>query len=151
MDRDMTVPCAGGVINIRAGAIIMKNGRLLMVKSADRDFYYSVGGRIHMGETAQDAVMREVFEETGVFMAVERLGFVHENYFHRPDGVLVYEIASFFYMVVPDDFAPVAGDLSADRLEWVDLDSDCTLYPDFFKTQLKHPRPGITYFLTDER
>ena len=31
MNIDMTVPCADGIINIRVGAIIMKNGKLLMV------------------------------------------------------------------------------------------------------------------------
>ena len=32
------------------------------------DYYYSIGGGVHMGETAEDAVKREVFEETGVAM-----------------------------------------------------------------------------------
>ena len=31
MDRDMTVPCEDGLINLRVGAIIMKNGKILMV------------------------------------------------------------------------------------------------------------------------
>ena len=30
MSMDMTVPCENGVINIRAGAIIMKDGKILM-------------------------------------------------------------------------------------------------------------------------
>ena len=29
---------------------------------------HSIGGGVHMGETAEDAVKREVFEETGVAM-----------------------------------------------------------------------------------
>ena len=32
------------------------------------DYYYSIGSGVHMGETAEDAVKREVFEETGVDM-----------------------------------------------------------------------------------
>lgn len=30
------------------------------------DYYYSIGGAVHMGETSEEAVKREVFEETGV-------------------------------------------------------------------------------------
>lgn len=47
-----------------------------------RNYLYSVGGRIKFGETAQEAVVREVPEETGVKMEIDRLGFVHENYFY---------------------------------------------------------------------
>ena len=153
--HDMTVPCGDGLLNIRVGAIIMEGGQVLMVKSADRNFYYSVGGRVQMGETAREAVEREVLEETGVPMAADRLGFVHENYFYgdmpATQGKLIYEISFFFYMKVPEDFVPVAGDLAQDRLECVDLDSSNTLYPDFFKTELKHPTEEIRHFLTDER
>ena len=31
MAKDMSVPCDDGIINIRVGAIIMKNGKILMV------------------------------------------------------------------------------------------------------------------------
>ena len=45
MNKDMCVVCDDGFLNIRAGAIIMKDGKLLMV-SNDRDYLYSVGGRV---------------------------------------------------------------------------------------------------------
>ena len=78
MNNDMCVACDDGILNIRAGAIIMKDGKLLMVGN-ERNYLYSVGGRIKFGETAQEAVVREVLEETGVKMEIDRLGFVHEN------------------------------------------------------------------------
>ena len=53
---DMCVPCGDGILNIRVGAIIMKNGKALMVKSKFGDYCYSVGGRIRFGETAAEAV-----------------------------------------------------------------------------------------------
>lgn len=36
-----------------------------------------------MGETAEDAVKREVLEETGVAYEADRLAFIHENFFLR--------------------------------------------------------------------
>ena len=73
MQQDMTVPCGNGLINLRVGAIIQKDGRILMVGNRNRpDYLYSVGGRIRFGETAEEAVVREVWEETGVSMEIDR-------------------------------------------------------------------------------
>ena len=63
MDRDMTVPCEDGLINLRVGAIIMKNGKILMVGNNRAEYLYSVGGRIKFGETSEEAVVREWIEE----------------------------------------------------------------------------------------
>lgn len=96
MSKDMCVVCDDGFLNIRAGAIIIKDGKLLMVGNNRDNYLYSVGGRLKFGETAEEAVVREVFEETGVKMEIDRLGFVHENYFYgdAPYNLnkLIYEI-----------------------------------------------------------
>ena len=41
----MCVPCGEGLVNIRVGALILKDGKILMVESS-RGYLYSVGGRI---------------------------------------------------------------------------------------------------------
>lgn len=159
MNQDMCVACDQGILNIRAGAIIMKDGKVLMVGNERSDYLYSVGGRIKFGETAEEAVVREVFEETGVKMEIDRLGFVHENYFYgdAPSnlGKLIYEISFFFYMKVPDDFAPISEsfteDHSKEHLKWVCVDEKTQIYPAFFRTELKDPADGVKHFVTDER
>ena len=156
--KDMCIVCGDGILNIRAGAIIMKDGKLLMVGN-DRNYLYSVGGRLKFGETAAEAVVREVFEETGVKMEIDRLGFVHENYFYGDapsnQNKLIYEISFFFYMKVPDTFAPVSDSFvegnSKERLVWVALDEDIQIYPEFFKTELKNSSDTVKYFTTDGR
>ena len=156
--KDMCIVCGDGILNIRAGAIIMKDGKLLMVGN-DRNYLYSVGGRLKFGETAAEAVVREVFEETGVQMEIDRLGFVHENYFYgdAPSNrnKLIYEISFFFYMKVPDTFVPVSDSFvegnSKERLVWVALDEDIQIYPEFFKTELKNQSDTVKYFTTDGR
>ena len=105
MGVDITVPCGDGIVNGRVGAIRLKDGKFLMAGNRRFDYLYSVGGRIQFGETAQEAVIREVREETGRELELDRLGFVHESFFqadfgaHR--GKLFYEIAFYFYMKTP--------------------------------------------------
>ena len=158
MNKDMYVVCDNGILNIRAGAIIIKDGKLLMVGN-NRDYLYSVGGRVKFGETAEEAVVREVFEETGVKMEIDRLGFVHENYFYgdAPSNFnkLIYEISFFFYMKVPDTFEPISEsfteDKSRERLVWISPDEDIKIYPEFFRTELKNPTNTVKYFTKDGR
>ena len=159
MNKDMCVSCDDGILNIRVGAIIMKDGKILMVGNERANYLYSVGGRIKFGETAEEAIVREVFEETGVKMEIDRLGFVHENYFYgdAPSnlGKLIYEISFYFYMKVHSDFAPISEsfteDNSKEHLTWVSLDEDIKMYPEFFRTELKNQADTVKHFVTDER
>lgn len=159
MPQDMCVPCGEGLVNLRVGAVIVKDGRLLMAGNDRSDYLYSVGGRIRFGETAEEAVVREVREETGVTMPVKRLAFVHENYFHGDAptnrGKLIYELSFYFIMDVPDGFEPVsesfAEDGAKEYLRWVLPDTPLTLYPSFFRAEALSPPDGVTFFRTDER
>lgn len=159
MNKDMCVACDDGILNIRVGAIIMKDGKILMVGNERANYLYSVGGRIKFGETAEEAIVREVLEETGTKMEIDRLGFVHENYFYgdAPSnlGKLIYEISFFFYMKVPSEFSPIsesfAEDDSKEYLKWVSLDEDIKMYPEFFRTELKNPMDTVKHFVKDER
>ena len=72
----------------RAAAIIIEDECVLFVGNQSENYYYSVGGGVHVGEKAEDAVVREVFEETGVHYEVDRLAVIHENFFNENSGSL---------------------------------------------------------------
>ena len=156
MNNDLSVKTEGGILNIRVGAIIMKGEEFLMVENDLFDHMYSVGGRIKFGETAEEAVVREVYEETGTKMEVDRLGFVHEVFFPGDSlvkrGNIVHEFSFFFYMKVPENFEPVCNSFSEDgvkeRLMWIKADHPKKYYPEFFKTELKNPSKEIKHFVT---
>ena len=75
MGSDCTVEIDEGYINIRVGAIIMKDDKFLMVGNENYDYLYSVGGRIKFGETAEDmelkcnSVTDENFEEKLIWVS----------------------------------------------------------------------------------
>lgn len=156
---DMSIPCGEGLVNLRVGAVIVKDHKILMAGNPKNDYLYSVGGRIKFGETAEEAVVREVLEETGTMLAVDRLAFIQENYFYGDapgkKGKLIYEVAMYFLMQVPEDFEPVKQGMAeggeTEWYQWVAPDTPQTLYPDFFRTDALHPAPGVTYYVNDER
>ena len=156
MSKDLSVKTEDGILNIRVGAIIMKDDKFLMVGNNIFDHLYSVGGRVHFGETAEEAVVREVYEETGVKMEIDRLGFIHECFFPGDTefrkGNIVHEISFFFYMKVPKDFEPVCYSFTEDGnpeyLKWITTDDPQTFYPEFFRTELKNPSHNIKHFVT---
>ena len=137
----------------------MKEDKVLMVGNENSDYLYSVGGRVKFGETAEEAIVREVQEETGVKLEIEKLGFIHENYFKGDSptkfGKLIYEISFFFYMKTPPDFEPTCSSFTEDKyrehLIWIPLNTTKIIYPEFFRQELKNPSNHLRHFITDER
>ena len=72
----------------RVGAIIIEEEKILFVRNRREEFYYTVGGGVRLGETSEEAIEREVYEETGLKYEVDRIAFIHEYFFNlRVDDI----------------------------------------------------------------
>jgi ADP-ribose pyrophosphatase YjhB (NUDIX family) len=154
---DLTFKTEIGKFNYRVGAIIIHHGKLLMVKNNKAPYFYSVGGRVKLHETAEEAIKREVFEETGLHMDVERLGYVHENLFTESvTKERFHELSFFFYMKEIDELDTICMSFLEngvkEELQWIPLSEleETYLYPEFFKERLFHPSIGVEHILTVE-
>lgn len=98
-EMDLTFKTGPGRFNYRVGAIIIHNGKYLLMRNPEAPYLYSVGGRVHYGETTQEAVVREVQEETGIDLDVERPLFFQEQIFDEEvSKEHVHEIAVYYLM-----------------------------------------------------
>ena len=144
----------------RAGAIIIENGCVLFAGNANEDYLYSIGGGVHMGETAEDAVLREVFEETGVHYEIDRLAVIHENFFNENAGSLkglnCHEI-SFYFLMKPRGTQELHSNSytygAKEEMHWIPIEEldKYKAFPSFLKEYLGRENAGIEHIITDER
>lgn len=144
----------------RAAAIIVEDNCVLFAGNDVDDYYYSIAGGVHLGETSEEAVKREVFEETGVEYEVDRLAVIHENFFVGSSdlsGVDCHEIA-FYYIMKPkgnknlNSQSVTMGGIK-ENMYWIPIDEleKYNAYPTFMKEYLKSEHTGIKNIITDER
>lgn len=91
------------IFGVRATALILKDQKLFLSYREDTKKYYTIGGAVKVGESTEDAVIREVKEELGIAVAVKQLAFIVENQFTAVDKG---EMIDFHYLVEPLEEVP---------------------------------------------
>lgn len=64
---------AANVLKIAAAVVSDPDGRLLLVRKHNTSFYMQPGGKIDAGETALEALCRELQEEIGLHISEDQL------------------------------------------------------------------------------
>jgi 8-oxo-dGTP pyrophosphatase MutT (NUDIX family) len=127
----------------RVAGIAIHDSHLLLEYSRRHDFWFLPGGRGELLEPSRETILREMYEELGTTVCIERLLWIVENFFiHRGRGG--HEIAFYFLITIPPDpslhnrTGPFTrpnelGDLQT--FQWWHLDQleQITLYPTFLK------------------
>lgn len=131
----------------RAGAIIIEDGYILFVGSENSNYLYTVGGGVHMGETAEDCVKREVYEETGRKYEIDRLAAVCENFFKGNGGIidsLDCHCLELYFVMKSKRIKDLKGnsynaDGDKEELKWIPIDKidEYNIKPSFLKEKIK--------------
>jgi len=109
---------------VGVGAVIVCDGKILLVKrrgEPGRGKWSVPGGLVELGETVEEAVIREVKEETGLDVAEPELIDVVDNIVRDEKGEIKW------HFIILDFFVKVrGGELrasdDAEEIRWVPLD-----------------------------
>lgn len=143
---DITFDTSEGRFNYRVCAILLQGDRLLAMHDERSPYYYLPGGRVRMGERAEDAVLREVREELGIDARIVRPLWLSQSFFNEDVLRLDYhELCLYFLLDASETDLPARGETFTLRerhhtltFDWLPFDrlKDEYLYPLFLKTEI---------------
>lgn len=101
MDLQDYAACRRTFVRNSARAIIIRDGRIAMVRSLKYDYYKFPGGGIEAGEDPIDALIRETREEAGLLVlpqSIRAYGYVHRIQRSDRDAEECFVQDNFYYL-----------------------------------------------------
>ena len=96
---DISYVSGSDKFNYRVCAVILSDGKLLAMHDERSPYYYLPGGRVKLGETAEQTVLREVREELGITPAIVRPLWLNQAYFTEDvDHLHYHELCVYFLL-----------------------------------------------------
>jgi ADP-ribose pyrophosphatase YjhB (NUDIX family) len=131
--------------NYRVAAVCLRERHVLLHRGVKDDFWTLPGGRPELYESSHDALVREMQEEMGLRVEIQRLLWVVENFFEY-EGEQAHELSFFYLMSLPknsghDDVRKDSTGFEGDIpiiFRWFPIErlAEVPLYPTFLKIAL---------------
>ena len=143
---DISFITENGKFNYRVCAMMISDGKILAMRNERVPYYYLPGGRVKMGETAEDAVIREVREELDITPKIVRPLWLNQAFFKEDvDGLNYHELCIYFLTDITDTDLLTRGNKFAGAeanhehiFEWLEFGrlKDEYFYPLFLKKDI---------------
>jgi len=152
---DFQVDAIHGGFTYRVASLIINKNKLLVSKHIDHPCYYTVGGRVKLNETSVEAIVREVLEETGLTLEIDKLVAVQERFF-KYYGKNHHEIVFFYLMKYSEDINILDGTYTdqgkMETLHWLPIDEleHINIVPNFLETYLTKISENIIHIISKE-
>lgn len=149
---DISFKTGSYTFNYRAAALIEHEERYLLTTTPEIDFWFLPGGRVKVGESALEAMGRELHEELGLTGQTAQLRWIVENFFTL-GGERFHEIGFYFAVSLPPDadfiYRESFSHDPAWEFCWFDLAAIQVLdiRPSFLKSKLGQVPLGLSHIV----
>ena len=145
---DISFQTENGKFNDRVCGMIISDGKILAMHDQRSPYYYLPGGRVQIGETYEEAVVRELREELGIEASIIRPLWLNQAFFTEDvDHLRYHELCLYFLMDISgtellsrgDQFACTDAENGRPlRFEWLSFErlKDEYFYPLFLKEKI---------------
>ena len=151
---DISITSGNQKFNYRVCALIINDGKVLALHGQQMPYYYLPGGRVKIGESAETAVIREVWEEIGINARIIRPLWLNQAFFSAgDDNTRYHELCLYFLMDITNTdllsrgktFTVAEGTL-LHTFEWVEFErlNELNFIPRFLKQDIYHLPDNIT-------
>ncbi len=97
---DIALKNEDGIFKLRVCGALKVGEKFLLIKHEDSNFFCLPGGHVEHGEDSETAAKREMEEELGFPVKLEKLLGIDQNFFPLSNGKSFHEIA-FYYLFSP--------------------------------------------------
>lgn len=161
MKKDCCITIDKSWFRYRAAGLVVEDGKILFITNKEVDYYYTVGGGVHMGEKAEECVRREMKEETGIDYEIDHLAVICENFFDGHgwaiDGLDCHCLEFYFLMkskgITDLICESVGANNMKEELAWIPIDQieNYNIKPTFLKDRMSEIINGnsILHIVTD--
>ena len=140
---DLTFRLQEGTFNFRVAAVMVRDGKLLVMQDPESPYWYLPGGRVHLHERAEDALMREMEEELGISPKIVRPLWLVQNFYqedvnreqyHELGMYVLVDVSGTDLMERGEEFS-TREDGQVNTFRWVEFEKleGMYLYPLFIK------------------
>jgi len=153
---DISFKSPEGAFNYRAAAIIVHEGRILILQDEGIPHDYLPGGRVHLREPAETALARELREELDMDLPPHRLVFMAESFFTLNE-TRYHELCLYYLLEAPaellsrgDSFTRIEGN-EVHHFRWVDFAelAHLSFFPIFLKARIFSLPPSPEFVSMD--
>ncbi|MGM9878930.1 MAG: NUDIX hydrolase [Bacilli bacterium] len=157
-EKDINVKICDVLLNIRAVAVIEKDGKVLFQKRKQDEFWALPGGKVRVGEQSVDTIKRELQEELNINrFEIKRCNSVSEYFFTFDKTDIHQYIFSYIVNVENDEWIcfedeEFNGVEKTENLvfKWFDINNldNAPIKPDFLKGQIDKINNNEVIFTT---
>ena len=156
MDKDILLKADNYIFDVRAVGVLVRDGKLLVQREREGSEYALPGGHVKLGETSEEAIIREYKEETGAEVKPIRLLWTEECFWEWK-RTKAHNLA-FYYLIELSEGSEIhdSGDFVAHKdnsdvlLGWMPLDKlpEITIYPEFIVGAINDLNTPLRHFVS---